>query len=178
MHSRICPRANSSSWCCWSRTRRTRTARSAASSTSRSAASVRRANAHSTSSARRPRFRPTFGRTASPRGWEVFAMAQPNWNDDSELIRDLAAATAPDPQEQPDPVEQQVIAAAAAVLRWRTSDPDLELAALLYDSDLDRSALVRGSFRSSPRTLVFGCRCHQVEIELGDAGIEGQLIPP
>ena len=105
-------------------------------------------------------------------------MAPPNWNDEHELMRDLAEALGPDPLERPDPVEQQVIDAASAVRRWRASDPDLELAALLYDSDLDTSAHVRGSFGGPPRTLVFGCCGWQIEIELNDAGIEGQLIPP
>ncbi|GAA0914711.1 hypothetical protein [Virgisporangium aurantiacum] len=74
-------------------------------------------------------------------------MAARNWNDDDELIRDLAEALGSDPVEPPDPLRRQVVDAAAAVRRWQTADPDLELAALLYDSDLDRTAPVRGPER-------------------------------
>ena len=104
-------------------------------------------------------------------------MPPPNWNDDNELIRDLGAALRAGPPGRPDPLEQMVVDAAETVRRWLTSDPDLELAVLLYDSTLDRRALVRDG-AEPPRTLVF---CHggrHVEIEIDDGGIEGQLVPP
>lgn len=104
-------------------------------------------------------------------------MPPPNWNDDNELIRDLGAALRAGPPGRPDPLEQMVIDAAETVRRWRTSDPDLELAVLMYDSTLDRRVLVRDG-ADPPRTLVFGHGGRHVEIEIDDGGIEGQLVPP
>ncbi|GAA0914732.1 hypothetical protein [Virgisporangium aurantiacum] len=98
-------------------------------------------------------------------------MSQPNWSDDNDLIRDLGRAL------RPDETEHRVIEAAHAVLRWRSADPGTELAALLYDSDVDRALSVRAS-SDAPRALVFGNGSHQMEIEVSDSGIEGQLIPP
>ena len=99
-------------------------------------------------------------------------MPSRNWNDDDELILDVADAL------RPDPTEQRVIAAAGAARAWLASDPDTELAALLYDSHIDRTALVRSSLSGAPRSLVFGLGELRVEVEIGDAGIEGQLVPP
>jgi len=95
-----------------------------------------------------------------------------NWNDDEELLRDIGEAL------RPDPLEAQVLAAARQVHAWRTSDVDRALAALLYDSELDRTAAVRGPAPGAPRNLVFALGELRVEVELSDAGIEGQLIPP
>jgi hypothetical protein len=95
-----------------------------------------------------------------------------NWNDDDEFLLDVSDAM------RPDPAEQRVIAAARAVYAWRGSDADRELAALLYDSCLDRTATVRAPISGGPRNLVFGLGTLRIEIELSDAGIEGQLIPP
>jgi hypothetical protein len=99
-------------------------------------------------------------------------MSSRNWSDDDELMRDLADAL------RPAPVEQRLIDAARAAFAWRTVDTDLELATLLYDSCLETSAAVRGPASGAPRTLVFRGGRLGVEIELSDAGIEGQLIPP
>jgi hypothetical protein len=95
-----------------------------------------------------------------------------NWSDDNELIRDLREAM------RPSTAEQQIIDAARAAYAWRTVEADLEIAALLYDSDLDRTALVRGALSASPRTLVFGRGSLRVEIEVSETSIEGQLVPP
>ncbi len=100
------------------------------------------------------------------------AVPSRNWNDDDELILDVADAL------RPNPTEQRVLAAARAAYRWRASDPDAELAALLYDSHLDTTALVRAPAGAAPRNLVFGRGDLRVEIELSDTGIEGQLVPP
>jgi hypothetical protein len=99
-------------------------------------------------------------------------MPSRNWSDDDELMQDLAAAL------RPTPVEPRMIDAARAAFAWRTVDADLELATLLYDSHLDGSAAVRGPAPGAPRALVFRSGRLGVEIELSDAGIEGQLIPP
>jgi len=99
-------------------------------------------------------------------------MSRPNWNDDDDLALELSQAL------HSDAIEQQVVEAARAARRWRASDPDAELAQLLFDSDVDRSALVRNGHAEPRRTLLFGSGPRQVEIELGEDGIEGQLIPP
>lgn len=99
-------------------------------------------------------------------------MPSRNWSDDDELILDVADAL------RPNPTEQQVMEAARAAYAWRSADPDRELAALLYDSHLDRTALVRSPLTGGPRNLVFGLGELRVEVEIGDAGIEGQLVPP
>lgn len=96
-----------------------------------------------------------------------------NWKDDDELMRDLRDALL-----RTVPGEQQVCEAADGVYEWRTSDIDVELAALLYDSDLDRTVQVRGPLSGPPRTLVFGTAELRVELEVSESGIEGQLVPP
>jgi hypothetical protein len=95
-----------------------------------------------------------------------------NWSDDDELMLDIGEALRVDPN------EQQIIAAGRAVGAWHTADADRALAALLYDSYLDGIAAVRGPASGAPRNLVFALGELRVEIELSDAGIEGQLIPP
>ena len=95
-----------------------------------------------------------------------------NWNDDEELLLDIGEAL------RPQPLEAEVLAAARQVQAWRATDVDRALAALLYDSELDRTAAVRGPAPGAPRNLVFALGELRVEVELSDAGIEGQLIPP
>jgi hypothetical protein len=95
-----------------------------------------------------------------------------NWSDDEELLRDIADAV------RPEPMEQQVLSAARQVFRFHVTDLDKALAKLQYDSRLDGLAAVRGPLSGAPRNLVFGVGELRVEIEVSDAGIEGQLIPP
>lgn len=95
-----------------------------------------------------------------------------NWSDDDELLLDIGDAFRPEPD------EQVVLHAAHAVRGWRSADADRALAALLYDSCLDGTAAVRGPSSRAPRNLVFALEQLRVEIEVSDAGIEGQLIPP
>jgi hypothetical protein len=64
------------------------------------------------------------------------------------------------------------------VYAWHGTGLDRALAALLHDSRLDGLAAVRGPLSGAPRNLVFALDDLRVEIELSDAGIEGQLIPP
>jgi len=99
-------------------------------------------------------------------------MPRRNWNDDDELLRDLSDVVRPGAH------EQQVIDAGRTVFAFHTTDLDKELAALLYDSRLDGLTAVRGPVSGAPRNLVFALGELRVEIELSDAGIEGQLIPP
>jgi hypothetical protein len=94
------------------------------------------------------------------------------WSDDDELLRDIGDAVRPGPH------EQQVMDAGRTVWAFHSTDLDKALAALLYDSHLDGLAAVRGPISGAPRNLVFALGELRVEIEVSDAGIEGQLIPP
>jgi hypothetical protein len=98
-------------------------------------------------------------------------MSSPRWSDD-ELLQELAAAL----QELP-PAESAVRAAQAA-FTWRTVDADLELLSLDADSGVAAGMLVRGNGSGSPQTLVFHGERLSVEVEIDEAGIVGQLIPP
>lgn len=98
-------------------------------------------------------------------------MNSPRWSDDDdELLAELRAALA-------EPPGDDVIAAAQAAFAWRTVDADLMLLTLETEA---AGAPVRGE--SEPRTLAFHGERHgeplRVEMEIGDAGIFGQLIPP
>jgi hypothetical protein len=95
-----------------------------------------------------------------------------NWRDDDELLLDIGDAL------RTDPYEAVVAEAGRLIGLWHTSDPDRELAVLRYDSYVDGLAAVRGPASGAPRNLVFALGAVRVEIELSDAGIEGQLIPP
>jgi len=95
-----------------------------------------------------------------------------NWSDDDELMRDIADAV------RPEPLEQQIMAAGRLVFAYHVTDLDKALAELLYDSRVDGHAAVRGPLSGAPRNLVFAVGDLRVEIEVSDAGIEGQLIPP
>jgi hypothetical protein len=95
-----------------------------------------------------------------------------NWDDDEELLRDVADVL------RADPMEQRIAEAGRAIGAWYVADADRVLAALLFDSYLDGAAAVRGPASGAPRHLVFALGDLRVEIELGDTGIEGQLIPP
>ncbi|HEU4422027.1 MAG TPA: hypothetical protein VFR67_05730 [Pilimelia sp.] len=99
-------------------------------------------------------------------------MPSPNWNDDDELMRDVRQAL------RPEPIDERILDAARAAFAWRTVDAELELIRILYDSQLEEAVGVRGRPPSIPRTLVFQDDDLGVEIEISDAGIEGQLIPP
>ena len=98
-----------------------------------------------------------------------------DWDDDDELLLDLGDVLRSD---RSDRHERRVLEAAREIHAWRTADLDSALAALLYDSELDGLAAVRGPMAGAPRSLVFALGELRVEIELSDTGIEGQLIPP
>ncbi len=97
-------------------------------------------------------------------------MSSPGWTDD-ELLHELRAAL------QESTVDESVICAAQAAFTWRTVDAELELLSL-DDRELTASAPVRGSGQDPPRTLVFHGERLSVEIEIEEAGIVGQLMPP
>lgn len=92
------------------------------------------------------------------------------WEDDERLLRALQLAV-----RDAAPPPHRVVEAAKAVYTWRTVDADL--AALAYDSAMDELA---GQVRSSGpvRTLSFSADDVHVEVEVGDDGLVGQLVPP
>jgi hypothetical protein len=98
-------------------------------------------------------------------------MSSPRWTDD-ELLRELRDALA-----EP-PADENVIRAAQAAYAWRTVDADLELLSLEAGLELTAGALVRDGGPGDARTLVFRGGRLSVEIEIDEAGIVGQLIPP
>jgi hypothetical protein len=104
-------------------------------------------------------------------GKEVTIVSSPEWTDD-ELLHELRAAL------QESSVQESVIRAAQAAFTWRTVDTELELLSLDARAELTAGALVRGSEPGAPRTLVFHGERLSVEIEIDEAGIVGQLMPP
>jgi hypothetical protein len=108
-------------------------------------------------------------------------MNSPRWSDD-ELLQELRDAL------QELPPAESVIRAAQTAFAWRTVDAELELLGLEASSGLaaDRlspgevpaGALVRGSGPGAPRTLAFHGERLSVEVEIDEAGIVGQLVPP
>lgn len=102
-------------------------------------------------------------------------MIVPNWSNDEELLNDVGVVL------RACPAEQLAIGAARSVFAWRSRDAGLERAALRYDSWVDADAAnaqLRGPADAAPRALVFGHETGGLELELGGAGIEGQLVPP
>lgn len=95
-----------------------------------------------------------------------------NWSDDDELLRDIADAV------RPEPLEREVLSAGRLVFAYHIGDLEKDLAVLLHDSRLEGAGAVRSPMTGGPRNLTFGVGELRVEIEVSDAGIEGQLIPP
>jgi hypothetical protein len=87
---------------------------------------------------------------------------------DDQVFLDLKAAIATS-----DPVPVHVIDAALASRTWRRVDA--ELAELVYDSLLE-AALVRDG--AGARQLTFESPELTVEVEVGVAALDGQLVPP
>ncbi len=103
-------------------------------------------------------------------------MPSSDWSNDDALmdaLREAAGAS--------DDVSPRVLAAARGAFAWRDIDADLALAEVAYDSVLDAGGgalAMRGTEPDGARMLVFqGSGC-TVEIEVGERGIVGQLIPP
>ena len=96
-------------------------------------------------------------------------MGAHRWDDDDRLFEDLGAAL-----RAAGPVPA-TLAGGDAAYAWRTVAA--ELAALRYDSLLDRELLLRGSAPMS-RSLVFQGSTMSVDVELIDDALVGQLVPP
>jgi hypothetical protein len=108
-----------------------------------------------------------------------------SWADDDALAADLAAAVAGGPlHDRVVAAGTRAFAAHRAMLDARAGlELDLLLLELVYDSrDADERAgepaSVRDRAGGASRTLVFEGEGLGVEVEVGDASIEGQLIPP
>jgi hypothetical protein len=101
----------------------------------------------------------------------VTGVSSPKWSDD-ELLSELGCAL------QESPVAESIIRAGHAAYTWRTVDAELELLALVAESELADSALVCRGETTVPCTLAFQGAQLSVEIEIDDAGIVGQLTPP
>lgn len=98
-------------------------------------------------------------------------MSSPGWTDD-ELLQELRDALAERP------ADENAIRAAQAAFSWRTVDADLELLSLQAGLEMTSGALVRDGGPGAARTLVFHGERLSVEVEIDEAGIVGQLIPP
>jgi hypothetical protein len=105
-------------------------------------------------------------------------MSSPDWNDDDVLMAELSGAVT-----EAD-ADRLVIAAAQGVFAWRAAFTELELELLTLTSDslLDTTPAVRDLAGSEgPRILTFEARAGDdegVELEVGERGIVGQLLPP
>jgi hypothetical protein len=99
-------------------------------------------------------------------------MSSPDWNDDDVLMDDLSEAVAAAE------ADRRVIAAARGVFAWRTAFAELELLELTSDTMMERELAVRDSGGAGPRIITFDDGETGVELEIGDRGIVGQLIPP
>jgi hypothetical protein len=93
---------------------------------------------------------------------------------DAELLDELRRAAS-----QFDPPPPAITEAARSSFTWRTSDA--ELAALVFDSGIDRSTTaLRGG--EGPRLMTFSSSGLDIEIEVANLGsrrqLVGQLVPP
>jgi hypothetical protein len=101
----------------------------------------------------------------------VTGLNSPRWTDD-ELLSELGKAL-----DEP-PVDENIIRAAQAAFTWRTVDAELEMLSLDTGLVQAGAAPVRGAGPGSPQTFTFHGERLSVEVEIDDAGIVGQLIPP
>ena len=104
-------------------------------------------------------------------GQGVAGVNSPRWTDE-ELLSELGKAL-----KEP-PLDENIIRAAQAAFTWRTVDAELELLSLDAGLEHAGAAQVRGAGPGSPRTFAFHGERLSVEVEVDDAGMVGQLIPP
>ncbi len=101
-------------------------------------------------------------------------MTSPRWDEsDHSLLSELREAL-----RNPEQAPHGMVNAAKAAFSWRNVDDELELMLLVYDSSTEDEAVVRNSFTSAPRMLVFEAGALCLEVEVGNDDIMGQLIPP
>lgn len=94
------------------------------------------------------------------------------WDSDESLLEDLRAALTE--AELPPP---EFIAAGRAAFTWRTVDDEL-LLLTSYDSILDAELAGRARAVHTARQLVFDAAGISLQVEVTEAGIAGQVIPP
>lgn len=97
-------------------------------------------------------------------------MSSSPWDDDDQLLADLAAAL----HDETVPTEE-LRRMAQGAFAWRTVDTDL--AALAYDSLLDEGLATRARSATGRRTVVFEHAAARIELELTSDGLVGQLAP-
>ena len=99
------------------------------------------------------------------------SVSSPRWSDD-ELLEELRIAL------REERVDESFLRAAKAAFTWRAVDAELETLYLDAAPWLSPDALVRDAASPAPRALTFRGEQLTVEIEIDQAGIVGQLIPP
>jgi len=97
---------------------------------------------------------------------------QHGWETDDRLLEDLRDAL----MGPSDEVPPEFYEAARAAFTWRTIDA--ELLAISYDSVLDDDLMARARSSMTARQLVFEADGVTLQVEVSDAGITGQLVPP
>src|SRR3712207_5787069 len=104
-------------------------------------------------------------------------MPSSDWTNDDALLDALREAV-----RESGEVSEAVLAAGRGAFAWRDVDADLALLQLAHDSLLVNTdgavALRAADDDGAARMLVFQGRGCTVEIEVGERGIVGQLIPP
>jgi hypothetical protein len=100
----------------------------------------------------------------------VTGLNSPRWTD-QELLSELSKAL-----HEP-PLDENIIRAAQAAFTWRTVDAELEILSLSEGLEY-AGAQVRGTGPRSPRTFAFHGERLNVQVEVDDTGIVGQLTPP
>ncbi|CAA9393207.1 MAG: hypothetical protein AVDCRST_MAG75-1686 [uncultured Propionibacteriaceae bacterium] len=93
-------------------------------------------------------------------------------DDDVALLALLGEALA----ESRHPRNDELMAGALAAFSYRTMDQ--ELASLIYDSMLEPEPVGAERTLDTLRTIVFEADEVSIEIEIGDKGIVGQVVPP
>lgn len=97
-------------------------------------------------------------------------MALPPSDDDRALIDELRAAL-----DAAGPVPPEFLAAGRAAFAWR--DIDAQLAELTFDSARDPQLATRTGPDAAGRLLAFAGGGLNLEVEVSDAGLTGQLSP-
>jgi hypothetical protein len=92
------------------------------------------------------------------------------WDDDEQLLAALRTALGEDS------VPSRVVQQAKDLFLWRNVDE--ELAALRYDSSIDRQRVATRTETAPLRTLIFATKRLTIELDVDPEALFGQLIPP
>jgi len=98
-------------------------------------------------------------------------VTQPRWDDDQDLLDDLADAV-----REAAPLADSLADQGKGVFVWRTVDQDLLVASLSFDSSLEH-AQQRRSEPGDERVLVFTAAPLSLELEVKTDPLVGQIIP-